>query len=98
MHGRKHDPSTVRLPGNLHRALSDAQLDHPEEIRNATRSDPFLWLAAGILGLHDHLDWWVRRLEVIAHFFVDVSTWVRTHVSDEEAIRDFPPLFGMTLR
>ncbi len=72
--GAAIDAATVAIPGNLHRVLSDRQLDWPKELRMNPHHDPLLWLAAGARGLHDHLAWWLEHLLGIADFLVSCST------------------------
>ena len=35
--------------------------------------DPLRWLAAALLGLRDHLAWWLASLERIARWFIALS-------------------------
>lgn len=44
--GRRADEGATATPGNMHRVLSDAQLDWPEAVRNNAAADPLLWVAA----------------------------------------------------
>jgi hypothetical protein len=75
--GRAVDPSTIPVPGNLHRDLSDRQHDWPPEVRTNPQRDPLLWLAAACLGLRDHLGWWVTWLDRIAHWLLALATALR---------------------
>lgn len=51
--GRDVDPGTVSTPGNMHRVLSDAQIDWPPPVRANTGGDPLLWVAALVRFLRD---------------------------------------------
>jgi hypothetical protein len=71
--GRSSDPATVMVEGNIHRALSDLQIAWPTDVLRNPERDPLLWLAAAMLGLHDHLAWWVVWLERIATWLVQLA-------------------------
>jgi hypothetical protein len=75
--GKANDPTTVGVPGNLHRAISDAQHDWPNETRYNRDRDPLLWLAALFRSLHSIgrcvIDW----LESFARFFEQLSRTLR---------------------
>ena len=71
--GRAIDPSTVTIPGNIHRALSDRQRDWPAEARDNPERDPLRWIAAGLYGLHDHLAWWLDWLQRLARWFMQLA-------------------------
>jgi hypothetical protein len=91
---RKTDPSTVTVPGNAHRPLSDAQYDRPEALRLGGPRDPLLWIAEGILGLRDHLAFWVARIGAVADFLIQLSGDLRERLSPGERA-ELPRLFGM---
>ena len=71
--GRVIGPATVEVPGNIHRDLSERQRDWPAEVRSNPERDPLLWLAVAILGIHDHLAWWVDWLERISQWLIRLS-------------------------
>jgi len=75
--GRANDPSTVAIPGNIHRPLSDAQRDWPAEARQNPERDPLRWIAAGLYGLHDHLAWWLDWLTRLATWFLELAEALR---------------------
>jgi hypothetical protein len=79
--GKANDPvTTVGVPGNLHRALSDAQHDWPNDVRYNTERDPLLWLAALCRSLRDIGHCVVGWLEQIAQFLEELSkTLKETH-------------------
>jgi hypothetical protein len=80
--GTANDPeTTVGVPGNLHRALSDAQTDWPREVRHNRTRDPLLWIAALCLSLRDIARELVGLLEGIAGFLVGLSRALREFVS-----------------
>jgi hypothetical protein len=76
--GRVNDPSTVGMPGNLHRDLSDKQLDWPEEVRHNTHRNPLLTLAGVFYALHDVLQWLVQRWRKIADNLVKAGRWAES--------------------
>lgn len=80
--GRQNDSATVPVPGNLHRELSDRQIDWPPQVRTNSQRDPLLWLAAAILGLHDHLAWWIAWLARIASWLVALAETLQGHYGD----------------
>jgi hypothetical protein len=53
--GRANSPSIVKLPGNLHRVLSDLQTDWPPGVRDNPTGDPLTVQVAMLLGLLDLL-------------------------------------------
>jgi hypothetical protein len=64
--GQANDSVMVGVPGNIHRALSDAQVDWPREVRYNADADPLRWIAAFFRSLRDLACWAVDRLETIA--------------------------------
>lgn len=76
--GRAIDPSTVTIPGNIHRALSDSQCDWPSDARQNPERDPLRWIAAGLYGLHDHLAWWLDWLQRLATWSLELADALRT--------------------
>jgi hypothetical protein len=75
--GRAIDPSTVAIPGNIHRALSESQRDRPKDARQNPERDPLRWIAAGLSGLHDHLAWWLDWLTRLATWFLQLAEALR---------------------
>src|SRR5215207_10054283 len=51
--GRANDATTIPVPGNLHRHLSEQQRDWPDDLRNHPYRDPLLWIATALLSLQD---------------------------------------------
>ncbi len=93
--GRAVDPATVAIPGNIHRDLSERQRDWPADVRTNPQRDPLLWLAAALMGLHDHLAWWVDWLGCIARWLVTLSQHLAARDGERwwEAI-GLPPLWA----
>lgn len=77
--GRAVDAATIPIPGNIHRDLSDRQRDWPAGVRTNPQRDPVLWLAAALLGLRDHLAWWVSWLDRIADGLIALGDRLRAH-------------------
>lgn len=75
--GKAIDPATVPVPGNVHRWLSDRQLDWPAELRTNPERDPLVWLAQALRGLTDHLAWWVGILDGLARWLAALSASLR---------------------
>ncbi len=76
--GRAVYPSTIPVPGNIHRELSDRQYDWPSEVRTNPQRDPLLWLAAALFGLRDHVAWWTAWIDRIAHWLQSLSELLST--------------------
>lgn len=92
--GRVVGPATIPVPGNIHRDLSDRQYDWPSEIRTNPERDPLLWLAAALLGLRDHLAWWLAWLERIARWFIVLSEALAARDGERWwEMLDLPPLW-----
>jgi hypothetical protein len=75
--GRANDPATVRVPGNLHRRLSEDRRDRPEELTHNPDRDPLVWVAQGCQGMAEHLAWWVGALAGLAGWLVALSAALR---------------------
>jgi hypothetical protein len=75
--GRANDPATIRVPGILHRRVSEDQRDQPEELKHNPDRDPLVWLAQGCQGMVGHLAWWVRALAGVAGWLVALSAALR---------------------
>ena len=71
--GRANDPATVPVPGNLHRQLSDRQLDWADTLKSNFERDPLVWLAQACQGLSDHVAWWARILARLAAWLVELA-------------------------
>lgn len=80
--GRRSDPATIPVPGNVHRSLSDRQVEWPDAVRSNPHRAPLLWLAAALLGLRDHLNWWVDWLTRIAAWFVALTEALQARFGD----------------
>ncbi len=75
--GKDNDATTIPVPGNLHRGLSDRQLDWPAEVRRNPGRDPLLWLVGGFLSLVDHVTWWVGVAPKAAQWAVELVAALR---------------------
>jgi hypothetical protein len=64
--GEANDASRIGVPGDVHRALSDAQEDWPEATRYNHDADPLRWIAALLRTLRDMAQWAVEKLETVA--------------------------------
>jgi hypothetical protein len=73
--GQANDPATVETLGNLHRALSDSQVDWPEEVRCNVHRNPLWWVAGLFYSLHDYLKYVVRMSRTIAELLVKAGHW-----------------------
>jgi hypothetical protein len=92
--GRAVDPATIPAPGNIHRDLSERQRQWPQEVRDNPQRDPLLWLAAALLGLRDHLSWWLAWLDRIATWFLALSeALVHGHGERWWEMLDLPPVW-----
>jgi Zn ribbon nucleic-acid-binding protein len=75
--GRANDPATVQVPGNLHRMLSDNQIDWPIALKSNPDRDPLIWLAQACRGLYDHLAVWVTNLKCVSIWLAALSEALR---------------------
>jgi hypothetical protein len=73
--GQANDPSTVGAIGNLHRDLSDRQLDWPEEVRKNEHRNPLWWIAGIFYSLYDYLQWLVEFPRRIGDMLVAAGHW-----------------------
>ena len=75
--GKANDPSTVPVPGNLHRQLSDRQLDWSKDLKSNPDRDPLIWLAQACQGMSDHIAWWATILARLAAWLVELAAVLR---------------------
>jgi hypothetical protein len=75
--GRANDATTIAVPGNAHRALSDLQLDRPKLLRDNPERDPLIWLAQMCQALKEHFTYWVEWLDRIAAWLIALSQRLR---------------------
>ncbi len=80
--GRENDPTTVPVPGNAHRVLSELQREWPAAVRSNAERDPLLWLAGAALSLRDHLQVWVGWLAAVALWLVAVADKLRERLGE----------------
>jgi hypothetical protein len=72
--GRAVDPvTTIPLPGNAHRVVSELQRDRPPELATNPERDPLVWLAQMCHALKDHLTYWVEWLDRVADFLLGLA-------------------------
>lgn len=72
--GKANDAkTTIGVPGNLHRILSELQREWPAEVRHNQHADPLLWLAGACLSLHDQLSIWVTWLSHVALWLISAA-------------------------
>jgi hypothetical protein len=80
--GKANDPETTAgVLGNLHRPLSDAQIDWPQEVRYNTERDPLVWIAGLLYSLHDIFCVLASPLKGAADFLVWLSRLLRRLLS-----------------
>jgi hypothetical protein len=80
--GKANDPTTVGIPGNIHRLLSEAQREWPEQIRYNAARDPLLWIAGGALSQHDCLALTLRFLPAIVRWLISLVDALRDRHGD----------------
>jgi hypothetical protein len=73
--GAANDPTTVGMPGNPHRNLSDQQLDWPDEVRHNEHRNPLWWIAGIFYALRDYLQWLERSCRQIGDILVKAGHW-----------------------
>jgi len=92
--GRDNDPTTIMLPGNQHRWLSDRQYDWPADLRSNPDRDPLLWIAQALQGLADYLSWWVASASGVARWLVLLAAALRErHGATWWTALGIPPLW-----
>jgi len=92
--GKDVHPKTVDIPANLHRIISDVQLDLPEELRGRSVRNPLVWIIRLLCAVRDFgqaivgfltgcINWLARLLARLeAHFGANWATAL-----------ELPPLF-----
>jgi hypothetical protein len=93
--GKDIDPMTVDLPANLHRILSEEQLDIPDEIRGLSPHDPLVWIIRVLCAIRDFgraiLDMLERSIAWLTRLLLAL---VRRFGARWADALDLPPLFG----
>jgi hypothetical protein len=74
--GESNDPSTVPVPGNLHRNLSDRMEDWNDVLLHGDPADPLLWIARLLQALKDTAQWAVDRMDDLVHFLLRLRDWL----------------------
>jgi hypothetical protein len=93
--GKDVDPMTVDIPANLHRILSEAQLDVPEEIRGRSASNPLVWIIRLVCAIRDYGQAIVAFLTRCANWLARLLARLEAHFGANWATAlDLPPLFG----
>ncbi|QEC48538.1 hypothetical protein FSW04_13830 [Baekduia soli] len=69
--GRHNDPSTVAVPGNVHRQLSDAQRDWPIDTLRNPQANPLLRAAA-----------WLRGFLDLLRVMIDALSWLPPYLEE----------------
>ncbi len=75
--GRSNDPSTVGIPGNPHRDLSDQMQGWEDELLRGDPADPLLWIARLLRFMRDTGQWLADRLDDLVHFLLRLRQWLR---------------------
>ena len=68
--GESNDPSTVSVPGNPHRSISNRQLDWEIELQRGDPVDPLLVIARLLRAIRDAAQWAVDRMEDLVQFLL----------------------------
>lgn len=74
--GRSNDPSTVGVPGNLHRFFSDRMQDRESELERSDPADPLLWIARLFWCIEDAAQWLVDRADDLIQFLLRLRQWL----------------------
>jgi hypothetical protein len=74
--GRTNDPAMVSIPGNLHRALSDAQEDWPKATRYNRDGDQLRRIAAYLRARRDVAAW---EIEILEPYAQELETLAEAH-------------------
>ena len=93
--GKDVHPMTIDIPANLHRIVSETQLDLPEEIRGRSASNPLVWIIRLLCAVRDFG-------QAIIGFLTGCINWLARLLARLEAAfganwataLDLPPLFG----
>ena len=93
--GKDVHPMTVELPADLHRIVSEAQLDLPEEIRGRPASNPLVWIIRLLCAIRDFGQAIIAFLTRSVNWLARLLAWLEAHVGANWANElDLPPLFG----
>jgi hypothetical protein len=93
--GKDVDPKTTEMPANLHRVLSEEQLDIPEEIRRMSPRNPLAWIIRVLCAIRDFgmaiLDMLKRAISWLTRLVLALERRLGAKWAEE---LDLPPLFG----
>ncbi len=74
--GQANDPSTIGVPANPHRSLSDRMQDWEDELLRGDPADPLLWIARLLRSIKDAAEWIMDRLDDVVHFLLRLRQWL----------------------
>lgn len=74
--GRSNDPSTIGLPGNPHRGLSDRMQDWEDELRRGDPADALLWITRLLRSIKEAAQWFVDRVDDLVRFLLRLRQWL----------------------
>jgi hypothetical protein len=75
--GKANDKTKIPVPGNVHRVLSDLQLDQPTALRDNPDQDPLIWLAQLCHALKGMFTYCVEWLDRIGEWLLALSSRLR---------------------
>lgn len=74
--GESNDPSTIGVPGNPHRNISNQMQDWEPDLRWGDPADPLLWIARLLRSIKDAAQWFVDRVDDLVHFLLRLKQWL----------------------
>lgn len=77
--GQSNDPSTIGVPGNPHRSLSNRMQDWEDELLRGDPADPLLWIVRFLRAMKDGAEWLVDRADQLVHYLLRFRQWLIEH-------------------
>lgn len=74
--GESNDPSTVGVPGNPHRYISNRAQDWERDLQRGDPADPLLWIIRLLRSIKDAAQWLVDRADDLVHFLLRLRQWL----------------------
>lgn len=74
--GVSNDPSTIGVPANPHRSISNQMLDWEDELQRGDPADPLLVIARLLRSIKDAAQWFVDRVDDLVHFLLRLRQWL----------------------
>lgn len=93
--GRSNDPTTISVPANPHRNISNQMQDWERDLQWGDPADPLLWIARLLQAIKDAAQWAMDRLDDLVHFLLRLRQWlIETHGTSWWNELGLGPLWG----